>query len=93
MTNLIDFAVSAEFVTDAPPPFAPVSLSYADYAPLADDVPALLDRLDLVMTAGTLDAATRSAIEPIVDAIDDSDARVRVAVYLVLVSADAAVRL
>lgn len=93
MTNLIDFAVSAEFVTDAPPPFAPVSLTYADYVPLAGDVPALLDRLDLVMTAGTLDAATRSAIEPIVDSIGDPDARVRVAVYLVLVSADAAVRL
>ena len=93
MTNLIDFAVTAEFVTDSPPPFAPVSLSYDDYTPLADDVPALLDRLDLVMTAGTLDAATRSAIEPIVDSIDDPGARVRVAVYLVLVSADAAVRL
>ncbi len=93
MTNLIDFAVTAEYVTDAPPPFAPVSLTYGDYTPLADDVPALLDRLDLVMTAGTLDAATRAAIEPIVTGIDDPAARVRVAVYLVLVSADAAVRL
>ncbi len=91
MTNLIDFAVSADFVSDAPEPFAPVSLTYADYLPLADDVPALVDRLNLVMASRTLDPATLAAIEAVVADVDDLNFRTRVAAYLVLVSADYAV--
>lgn len=93
MTNLVDFAVSADYVTDAPPPFAQVSLTYADYMPLADDVPLLVDRLNLVMTANSLDPAAVAAIESVVADVDDLNFRVRVAVYMVLVSADYAVRL
>ena len=91
ITNLIDFAVSADFVSDAPEPFAPVSLTYADYTSLADDPAGLVDRLNLVMAAGTLDPATRDAIEGIVAEVEDVNFRTRVAVYLVLVSADYAV--
>ncbi|MEM8814624.1 MAG: DUF1800 domain-containing protein [Pseudomonadota bacterium] len=93
MTNLIDFAVSADFVTDAPEPFAQVSLSYADYMPLADNPAALVERLALVFAAGTLATETRGIIESILSDIDDPEFRVRVAVYMVLVSADYAVRL
>ncbi len=93
MTNLVDFAVSAGYVTDAPEPFAEVSLTYADYMPFADDVPALVDRLNLVMTARSLDPATVAAIESAAADVDDLDFRVRVAVYMVLISADYAVRL
>ena len=93
MTNLVDFAVSADYVTDAPEPFAEVSLTYADYMPFADDVPALVDRLNLVMTARSLDPATVAAIESAAADVDDLDFRVRVAVYMVLISADYAVRL
>lgn len=93
MTNLVDFAVSADYVTDAPPPFAQVSLTFADYLPLADDVPALVDRLNLVMTARTLAPATVQAIESIAGDVDDLNFRVRVAVYMVLISADYTVRL
>lgn len=91
MTNLIDFAVSADYVAETPPPFSPISLTYADYRPVAADPAALLDRLDLVITGGTLAAGTRQAIEPRLSEIDDLDARIRTAAYLVLVSADAAV--
>ena len=93
MTNLIDFAVSADFVTDAPEPFAEVRLSYADYRPLLSDTTALIERLSIVFTAGTLDTETQSRIAAILDDIDDPDFRLRVAVYMVLVSADYAVRL
>jgi uncharacterized protein (DUF1800 family) len=92
-TNLVDFAVSADFVTDAPPPLAPVSLTFHDYVDIADDVDALVDRLELVMTAGTLDPDVRRAIRSVVADVDDLDLRMRVAIYLVLISADYAVRL
>jgi len=93
MTNLVDFAVSADFVTDAPEPFAKVRLSYADYRPLVDNTAALVERLSIVFTAGTLDAETQSRIESLLSDIADPEFRLRVAVYMVLVSADYAVRL
>jgi len=93
LTNLVDFAVSADFVTDAPEPFATVTLSYADYRPLVNDVTALVERLSIVFTAGTLDAETQSRVVSILNGIADPEFRLRAAVYMVLVSADYAVRL
>ena len=93
MSNLIDFIVVADFVTDAPEPFEPVSLTFDEYIDIADDVDALLDRLDIVLTAGTLDAATRSAIRSILLDIPETDIRVRIALYLFLISPDYAARL
>jgi hypothetical protein len=52
----------------------------------------LLNRLDIVLTAGTLDAATRQAIENTVTGIDDINLRVRIAIYMILLSSDYAVR-
>jgi uncharacterized protein (DUF1800 family) len=92
VSNLIDFVILADFVTDAPEPFSPVSLDYTEYMDIAGDIGALLDRLDIVLTAGTLDAATRQAIETIVTDIDDTNLRVRIAIYMFLLSSDYAVR-
>nr|MDJ0939096.1 DUF1800 family protein [Woeseiaceae bacterium] len=92
MTNLVDYIVTANFVTDAPEPFAEVTLDYLDYRGLADDIPALVERLDIVLTAGTLDPAARQAIEGVLADIDDLEFRMRTAVYLVLTSADYVVR-
>jgi uncharacterized protein (DUF1800 family) len=92
MSNLIDYAVIGGFVTDAPEPFLPVSFDLAPYVSVAGDVEALLDRLDLVLTAGTLDPATRSAVASALAGIDDPDTRARIALYLVLISPDYAVR-
>ena len=92
VSNLIDFVILADFVTDAPEPFSPVSLDYTEYINIAGDVGALLDRLDVVLTAGTLDAATRQAIETIITDIDDTNLRVRIAIYMFLLSSDYAVR-
>ena len=92
VSNLIDFVILADLVTDAPEPFSPVSLNYDEYTGIADDVGALLDRLDILLTAGTLDMATRQAVETIVIDLDDMNLRVRIAIYMILLSSDYAVR-
>ncbi len=93
LTNLIDFIVLGGFVTDAPEPFAPVTLELDEYLALASDVGALLDRLDILLTAGTLDAMTRQAVRGVIADIDEPETRLRIAIYLMLTSADYAVRL
>lgn len=93
ISNLIDFIILADFVTESPPPFAAVSLNYDEYINIAADIDALVDRLDIVLTTGTLDLATRQAIEAELDDIDDLSLRARIAVYLFLISSDYAVRL
>ena len=92
LSNLIDFIVLADFVTDSPEPFTAVSLDYGDYAGLGSDIDALVDRLDIVLTAGTLDPATRQAIEAVLTDIDDLNLRSRIAIYMFLISSDYAVR-
>jgi uncharacterized protein (DUF1800 family) len=92
VSNLIDFVILADLVTDAPEPFSPVSLNYDEYIDIAGDLGALLDRLDIVLTAGTLDSATRQAVETIISDLDDMDLRVRIAIYMILLSSDYAVR-
>jgi uncharacterized protein (DUF1800 family) len=93
ISNLIDFIVMADFVTDAPEPFSAVSLSFDDYVGIANDVDELMDRLDIVMTAGTLDAQTRAAIVDVIDDIPEPELRTRIALYMLLISSDYAVRL
>ncbi len=92
VSNLIDFMVLADFVTDSPPPFTAVSLNYDEYVAIASDIDALVDRLDIVLTAGTLDTATRSAIEGVLADVDDLNLRARIAIYMFLLSSDYAVR-
>jgi uncharacterized protein (DUF1800 family) len=92
VSNLIDFMILADFVTDSPPPFATVSLNYDEYIAIASDIDALVDRLDIVLTAGTLDAVTRSVIEGVLADLDDLNIRTRIAIYMFLLSSDYAVR-
>lgn len=92
VSNLIDFVILADFVTDAPEPFSPVSLDYSEYTSIASDIDVLLDRLDIVLTAGTLHAQTRQAVENVTTDLDDMNLRVRIAIYMILLSSDYAVR-
>jgi len=92
VSNLIDFIILGDFVTSAPEPFTTVSLDFAEYMTIAADIGALVDRLDIVLTAGTLDAATRQAIESVLIDLDDPNLRVRIAIYMFLLSSDYAVR-
>ncbi len=92
-SNLVDLILLADVVTDAPAPFATVSLTYDDYLDIAGNVPALVDRLDIVLTSGTLSPQSRQAIEGVLNDIPDLAARVKVALYMFLTSTDYAVRL
>ena len=92
LSNLIDFIVLADFVTDAPEPFAAVSLNYDDYTAIAADIDTLIDRLDIVLAGGTLDPAARQAIAAVLTDIDDLNLRTRIGIYMFLISSDYAVR-
>ncbi|MEM1264001.1 MAG: DUF1800 domain-containing protein [Pseudomonadota bacterium] len=91
--NILDFVLFTEFVTEAPEPFVSARINLDDYIAIADDVDELLERLDIVMTYGTLQASTRNAIRAAIEPVDDNNLRVRAAIYLIGVSSDYAVRL
>ena len=94
VSNLADLVLLGEVVNDLDEaPFRAASLDLGEYIDLADDAEQLVDRLDLVMTYGTLQAGTRSVIVDILREIEDPDFRVKAAIYLVFVSADYAVQL
>lgn len=92
MSNVVDFAINGDFVTDAGDAFETVTLDFAPYVALADDLDALLDRIDLVFTYGQLSAETRAAIIAATQDVPDASQRARAAIYLLLVSPDYAVR-
>ncbi|MGI9324634.1 MAG: DUF1800 domain-containing protein [Pseudomonadales bacterium] len=92
MTNVVDFGINADFVTDVQPPFETVSLDFSDYVAFADDLDGLLDRLDLVFTYGQLSDSTRSAIINSIQDVEDVNFRTRMAIYLLLISPDYAVQ-
>ena len=93
LSNFIDIVVVGDFLTDVEPPFAPATLDLQPLLDLAADIPALVDRLDVLFTYGTLDSSLKLAIELLLADIDDLDFRVKTAVYLVLISPDYAVRI
>jgi len=93
MTNLVDFAVNGDFVMDAQPPFGEVTLDLSEFEALAADPVALMDRLDLLFTSGSLDPDTRAVIVDIIDDIQDLPFRARTAIYLMLISPDYAIEI
>ncbi|MBV1905036.1 MAG: DUF1800 domain-containing protein [Pseudomonadales bacterium] len=93
MTNLVDAGLVGDYLTDVEPPFERATLDLGEYMLLASDIPQLMDRLDLVLTYGTLSDQARSAIEDIIVDVDDENFRVRLAIYLILVSPDYAIQI
>lgn len=92
MTNLIDFAVNGDFVMTSDPELGTVTLNVDDYVDLArQDVDALLDRLDIVVTHGTLSDDTRAAIRALLVDIPDPTVAAKTAIYLILISPDYAI--
>ena len=89
--GVIPFVIASITMTGSP--FETVSLTYADFLPVANDVDALIDRMNIMFTAGTLDPATRAAIAGVLSDIDDPNIRMRVGLYLFLISPDYAARL
>ena len=91
VSNLVDFAISADFVVDVEAPFAKTTLSYAEWETLAPDIDRLLDRMDILFLSGTLSDATRAAIADVIKDVPDPRNRVKVALYLILISPDYAI--
>lgn len=92
MSNVFDLMFLSETPTEAPEPLASTRLDFSDYVEVAGDVDALLDRLDIVVTAGTLSVETRSVVASILNDIPDIEFRTQMAIYLVLISPDALVQ-
>ena len=88
MVNLMDLGLFHDARLFSPSePFKPTQINIDDYVELADDVDALIDRLDLVMTAGRLDDATRLRIKLGIESVGDNDLdRARHAIYLFAMS-------
>ena len=75
------------------PPFGGMSVNLHEYSVLATDLQGLIDRLDIVLTYGTLSEATRNAIGATLVTIADPMERAQMAIYLFLISPDFAVML
>ncbi len=87
MTNLIAYALFTEQSIDTPDGFADITLDLTDYEDLADDPEALLNRIDLVFFANSMDNATRNAILTALQPLaGDLTLRTQVALYLALAS-------
>jgi hypothetical protein len=70
----------------------PLALDVSDEEALAGDSGALLDRLDLLLTYGTLSAQSRATIRgALEDPFVDASIRVPLAIHLILISPDYAV--
>lgn len=94
ISNLMQLAVIGDVVNDIRnEPFSQAFLNLDDFLPLGETPEALMDQLDLVFTYGTLSDSTRIAILNLIEGFDDAELRVRVAAYLLLISADYAVEI
>jgi uncharacterized protein (DUF1800 family) len=97
ISNLVDIVLYGGIVNDLSiSPFQKAQLDLDGYLALANDHEALLDKLDTVMTYGTLSADTRSSILAslsALDALDDPRFHVTTAIYLMFTSPDYAVEL
>ncbi len=94
ISNLMQFAIIGDFVNDlVEPPFNEAYLELDDFLPLAGDINALMERLDTVFTYGTLSEVTRSEISNLLSVLEDQELRIRVAIYLLLISPDYAVEI
>ncbi len=93
ITNLVAAAVYSNYIMDTEGDFGTVTLDFSDYVALAADADALIDRLDLVLTYGTLSSETRELIKDTIEQItDDDEFRTEIAIYLFMISPDYAVQ-
>ena len=94
ISNIADIILYGGIANDlSRPPFQAAQLDLGEYIALADDAEALLDRLDTLMTYGTLSPETRSSILTSLAPLEDPDLKARTAIYLVFTSPDYAVEL
>ena len=87
VTDLMAFALYGQQSIDTPAGFTTIRLDLDDLEAVADNVDALIDRIDLLFMAGSMDNATRSVIRDAISPIsNDAPGRTRLALYLALIS-------
>ena len=94
MTNQIDmgtFRFHSGLPFDYWAPFAKTEININDYVQLAQDPVELIDRLDILLTYGTMSAGTKQAILQTINQLDVMRDRAEHAIYLVMLSPDYAV--
>lgn len=93
ISNLADIVLFVGLVNDfQEPPFMSAQLDLSEYLLIAEDSGKLLDRLDTTMTYGELSEEMRSVILEIIEPIEQSELRIKMAIYLIFTSPDYAVR-
>ena len=94
ISNLSDNMVIGNFLSDTQkPPFPTLSLNLKEYTDLAFNADTLIDKLDLVMTYGTLSPETRETIKHAAEELDDLEFRTKHTIFLIASSPDFAVQL
>ena len=89
--NLVDLWVDSGRLEERIGALAPEVVSFEKEIALAADPDALLNRLDTLLTYGTLSDNTRAVIKGVIEQEPDLSMRVKKAVYLLAVSPDYAV--
>ena len=87
LADLMAFAIYGDQSLDTPAGFTRIHLDLTSLEALAGNADALIDRIDLLFTAGTMDTATKAAIRTaITPIVNDAPARTRLALYLAVIS-------
>ncbi len=63
---------------------------WSGLTPLANDIPALLDRVNLLFCAGTMSARSREIINTVLQSTSDTTERIELAVYLAMICPEGA---
>lgn len=72
-------------------PFKPTRIDISEYVDMASNPPALMERLDLLLTFGQMDLSVKQTIIQKLRQIQDMEDRAKHAIYLTLLSPDYAV--
>ncbi len=88
ISNLVYQQIIDEYPMDSHEYFGEVKLDLEHEIDLAVDVNALINHLDLLLTYNTLTPTTRKIIHDSIIQLDDNEDRVRLALYLILISPD-----
>lgn len=83
-----DWSVQETLLSTRGNPSRDVLTYIDDLMPLADDTEALLNELDILLTNGMLRDDTRQIITTIVDPMEDPFEKVKLTIYLMVISAD-----
>ncbi len=83
-----DWAVRETLLSTRGNPSRDVLTHIDDLMPLAEDTEALLNELDILLTNGMLRDDTRQIITTIVDPMEDPFEKVKLTIYLMVISAD-----